>query len=77
MYKSKPLLQLFEPRKSAPYTRKQDWKRLLRKYKKASLKLRIGDVGVVFEQGEEESVYACVSIPFLLSHLRFNLRIEI
>ena len=51
----------------APYTSKQDWKRLLRAYHRCSLKLRTAFT-VVYEQNVDESIFATVLFESRLIH---------
>ncbi|KAJ3021156.1 hypothetical protein HKX48_009075 [Thoreauomyces humboldtii] len=60
--KSIPLVQYTHPAPSPPYTRKEDWRRLLRIYQCASesLHARTDPSSVFFHAGDSEAVVACV-----------------
>ncbi|KAJ3173014.1 Vacuolar fusion protein MON1 A [Geranomyces variabilis] len=59
--KSTPLVQYTQPAPAPPYTRKDDWRRLLQIYQRASeaLHARIDPVSTYFYAGPAEAVLAC------------------
>ena len=64
LYKSKHILQAFEPKNSPPYIYKQDWKRLLNNYHMLSIKMSKSGLNWIYQQNAEESIVAAQTSQF-------------
>jgi hypothetical protein len=56
IYKSKLYMQVFMPRNIAPYTYKEDWRRLIMKYQRLALKLKETRLNFLLEKDEKEMI---------------------